>query len=74
MWKFKKSSYLIDCNGEFKIKNLKQFSSFSLLQKDGEDDIKKKQLQDLAILNGTYRPPCSNDVANFPAQNGGTSK
>jgi len=30
--------------------------------KDGEDDIKKKQLQDLAILNGTYRPPGSNDM------------
>jgi len=42
--------------------------------RDGEDDIKKKQLQDLAILNGTYRPPCStNDIANtFPATNGGT--
>lgn len=27
----------------------------------GEDDIKKKQLQDLAILNGTYRPPSNGD-------------
>ena len=66
----KKSSYLAGCDNKTKINNQK----FSILQKDGEDDIKKKQLQDLAILNGTYRPPCSNDVANFPAQNGGTSE
>jgi len=33
--------------------------------KDGEDDIKKKQLQDLAILNGTYRPPCGGEMSNM---------
>ncbi|XP_066921990.1 protein quaking-B-like isoform X5 [Clytia hemisphaerica] len=33
--------------------------------KDGEDAIKKKQLQDLAILNGTYRHP--NSEASPPA-------
>ncbi|XP_057307074.1 KH domain-containing RNA-binding protein qki.S-like isoform X1 [Hydractinia symbiolongicarpus] len=35
--------------------------------KDGEDGIKKKQLQDLAILNGTYRPPCAGEVHNHIA-------
>jgi len=37
--------------------------------KDGEDDIKKKQLQDLAILNGTYRPPGSSDLPPNNANN-----
>ena len=46
------------------------------MQKDGEDAIKKKQLQDLAILNGTYRHPCSSEGSPPPAtaavtQNGG---
>lgn len=42
-------------------------------QKDGEDEIKKKQLQDLAILNGTYRPPCSNDIPTTVAPQNGVS-
>ena len=29
--------------------------SFTLTQPEGEDDLKKRQLMELAILNGTYR-------------------
>lgn len=40
-----------------KLQKAREEVSFLMVPpKDGEDDIKKKQLQDLAILNGTYRP------------------
>ena len=33
--------------------------SISLLQSDGEDELKKRQLMELAIINGTYRDSSS---------------
>ncbi|XP_065653199.1 protein quaking-B-like isoform X1 [Hydra vulgaris] len=41
--------------------------------RDGEDDIKKKQLQDLAILNGTYRAPINEIKNQFNGYNSTTS-
>ena len=39
---------------------LKNFlRSISLLQSDGEDELKKRQLMELAIINGTYRDSSS---------------
>jgi len=49
-----------DCEERAKVKMEKAKQEVNFLMtppKDGEDEIKKKQLQDLAILNGTYRHP-----------------
>ena len=43
-------------------------TSNELFQIEGEDDLKKKQLMELAIINGTYR-----DNSNGQKQNGMTS-
>ena len=47
-------------------------SSFhALLQPEGEDELKRRQLMELAIINGTYRDTKSG--TNTQAQTNGTS-
>jgi hypothetical protein len=64
-----------DDRARMKLKKAVEEVTFLLTppHKDGEDAIKKKQLQDLAILNGTYRHPCNSDSPPAPTpvtQNG----
>lgn len=36
-----------------------------ILQADGEDELKKRQLMELAIINGTYRDSSSKNAGMF---------
>lgn len=42
-------------SGLFDLIFLKFTSNSSSIQVDGEDELKKRQLMELAIINGTYR-------------------
>lgn len=45
-----------NCKDRYALHNAGIFVYFPIfLQPEGEDDLKKKQLMELAILNGTYR-------------------
>ena len=39
----------------------------SVIQPDGEDDLKRRQLMELAIINGTYRDTVAAGAAVGPA-------
>ncbi len=59
---------LKQCNGlEVKMimwnnQNFNDVLNFLCYQEDGDDEIKRKQLKDLAILNGTLRPEGSSNI------------
>ena len=39
---------------------------FTKLQTEGEDELKKRQLMELAIINGTYRDGQRNGLCSLP--------